>query len=166
MDCRVSYPAVIDLDERSVHILFEGHARLDGDALVCSEPYREFVSRRLSLLLSELRVNDDGVVRFCIPVYDLRGEAVVPSYVSVDDGALLYAVLDHLRERDRQLADLWMAAIPDIDWFLKARRYLSMRRRLMELQESVSHLERQLYPTARSEVSDDRELSGHSAHAR
>lgn len=147
----ISHPILQELDADDVQVLFEGKAAFREGKLVCAEAYDVFVWRRLSLLDSELRIHDYSdtfkLVKFRSPELQLYVEALVPAYsVLMGEQSLLYDVLDFLRQTDPAEAEQWMAAMPEIDWILKAKRYLRERRRLQELSDLVDELRRQLHP--------------------
>lgn len=147
----ITHPILQELDADDVQVLFEGKAALREGKLVCAESYDVFVWRRLSLLDSELRIQDYSdtfkLVKFRSPELQLYVEALVPAYsVLMGEQSLLYDVLDFLRRTDPEASEQWMAAMPEIDWILKAKRYLRERRRLQELSDLVNELRRQLHP--------------------
>lgn len=147
----IDHPIVSELDDRSTEVLFEGFAQLQNGRLVCRVGYDAFVWRRLRLLESEIRFQDHDahhkLVRFCSKELGLSVEAVVPSFsVGVSEQCLLHEVLDFLRRTDRQLCGRWIAVMPEVEWFLKARRYLNERRRWKQIEDSIRDLEAWLFP--------------------
>lgn len=151
IETTIDHRLLTDLDNEDVEVLFEGVASLRDGKLVYPPAYDVFVSRRLRLLDSELRIREYSdsfkLVNFSSPVLDLYVEALVPAYSTVlGEQSLLYDVLDFLRQTDPATAERWMAAMPDIDWTLKAKRYLRERKHLREVTEAVHHLRLQLYP--------------------
>lgn len=140
------------LDERAVDVLFQGHAVLNQDWLECKDSMAEFVTHRLALLETQIRLleAEDGLqVRIAVPAHNLYVETFIP-HVLDEEHAIHEAVRQLRFSGKRYAADQLEAILPELLWYLDAKRYLDARRRLRNIQETVDTLEMRLNPVPSS----------------
>lgn len=140
------------LDARAVSVLFEGHASLEGEFVVCDDTMTEFVVHRLELLETEVRIRqgDRVHITWSVPAHDLVLDVEVPQQLFTVNGldeSLIHATYQALRWEGRYSeAERVDAITPELKWYLMARRYLDVKRRLNNMLEVLQDLERSLYP--------------------
>ncbi|GIV21839.1 MAG: hypothetical protein KatS3mg023_3590 [Armatimonadota bacterium] len=136
------------LDERAVKVLFQGHAELKDGYLEFKDCMSDFVVHRIALLDTQIRLiqADDGLqMKLLVPAHDLYLELFIP-YVMEEEHAIHEAVRQLRRSGRYQEADRLETIVPELLWYLDAKRYLDSLRRLRNVMEFVEEMEMRLSP--------------------